>query len=603
MLKKAGWLDCYSYKNSVAILKELALIHAVKAGPYSAPLVELIEGERWSELLDFELHYTYDDNPDELKHARQALGFFEKFEPLRLSGESKTYRAFKKFAETENVCSKVNDRFCSYRSGTPMGYPFDVILTDARIKIERILGDLPPLSQMDFSYGPGATVNTQKRDACFRVKLGVQPECSSELWPFLRTFLQELPTYVLHHASNVPRPQEGSAYHEFLGDDNPFVASVDVDVVPGRLQFVPKDAKKFRTITVEPGLNTLLQQGIGKSIRKRLRKAGVDLDNGKLRNLELARVSSLTNHLATIDFSSASDTIATQMVAFLLPDKWYTLMSLARTGTVSYEGLHIKLEKFSTMGNSFTFELESLIFYSLAWAVCKFVKQEVKDLAIFGDDLVIPVGAVPLAELVFAYCGFTINAGKSFVDGPFRESCGGDFHLGIDIRPYYQKHLVTAESLFTLHNFYVRSGNEQLARYVREAWIHPDLIIFGPDGYGDGHLIGDWTGVDKRIRLRIRGKDGRLTKSSFLPHQLGWDGTHFKSYRHVKATNYRHNHGDQLLPSFSIYMRDPQDIEEPQASSTPQGTLWADPKYFVTQGSRGYEVVLIYTLARDRLLP
>lgn len=576
MLKRAGWTDLHSYDESIELLKEFASVHARQAGRFSDTITSFISNSRWDDLLAFELDYRSSDDPMSLYHARQALSFFQKFEPLRWSGaKEKEKVAFKSFMAAEDQCRKVNDRFCNYRIGTLMEYPYDVILTDAREKIRKVLGDCPSLSDLELTFGPGATVSTQKKESCFRVKLGTPPECSSELLPFIDRFLSQVPAYALLHA-------------EEIGLD---FANVYVNRVFGRLQFVPKDAKKFRTIIVEPGLNVLFQQGLGKAIRKRLKRAGIDLSQQD-RNRDLAKLGSLNNLLATVDFSSASDTIASQLVAFLLPDDWFTMLSLARTGDVEYNGVVFKLEKFSTMGNSFTFELESLIFWAIAWACLRHLSLSPSALSIFGDDLIIPSKAYGLCEVVFAFCGFTINDRKSFRDGPFRESCGADFFLGLDIRPYYQKKLVSPESLFTLHNYYMRSGELEIASLVRSK-IHPDLIIFGPDGYGDGHLIGDWNPARLKVKIQTRDSRGGLKKVRVFPQDLGWSGRFFYTYRHVNAKDLRPHVGDVLLPTYSIYARGEATQDDSNGSQDQTG--WTDPKYLTVPGSVGWEKIPIYT--------
>lgn len=604
MLKKAGWLDCYSYEESIELFSEFALEHARQAGRFSDLLSNIIAERRWGDLLDFTLDYRDSDDYLSLYHTRQALAFFQKLEPLKLQGaESKTLRAFRAFAKTEVSCRKVNDRFCNYRLGTPMEFPFDVILTDAREKIGRILQNAPSLSDLDLTFGPGATVSTKKKESCFRVKLGTPPECSNELAPFVGRLLDQVPLYRLLHGTLC----EGSAQKlgAILDSDSPGPADLDyeirVRVVKGKLQFVPKDAMKFRTIIVEPSMNVLFQQGVGKAIRKRLKKVGIDLSRQD-RNRTLAKLGSESNSIATVDFSSASDNIASQVVAFLLPSDWFTLLSLARTRHVEFEGLEIALEKFSSMGNSFTFELESLIFWALAWSVLRYLKLPNKDLSIFGDDLIIPREAFGLCELVFAFCGFTINDRKSFRDGPFRESCGGDFFKGIDIRPFYQKHLATPESLFTLHNYYMRNGELALAKRVRSK-IHPDLLIFGPDGYGDGHLIGDWTPLRRKVKVQTLGEGGKARVKRVFPQELGWSGCFFNTFKHVTPQELRPHDGDVLLPAYSIYARGAGESGEPSPQSSSQGKLWADPKYFTVPGSVGYEKISIYTQRRGIFVP
>lgn len=587
MQKRAGWLDRYTYDESIELLKEFATVHAKKSGRFQDSLISLLASDNFLGLLDFAVDYRDTDSPMHLYHARQALAFFQKLEPLKVvSAQERELAAFRAFAKTEVSCAKVNARFRNYRFGTPfMGYPWDVILTDAREKIGKILGKAPTLEQLDFTFGPGATVSTKKKESCFRVKLGTPPECSKELAPFAGLLLGEMVPYAKLHTK----------YVWGFNDDGTLDSGsnlIDVYVVRGKLQFVPKDARKLRTIIVEPSLNVLFQQGIGKAIRKRLKRAGIDLsDQG--RNKYLAKLGSMDGYLATVDFSSASDTIAKELVAFLLPEDWWVLMSLARTGTVEYNNLPIELEKFSTMGNSFTFELESLIFWAIAWACLRHLQLPNKDLSIFGDDLIIPGAAMSLCECAFAFCGFTVNSAKSFAQGPFRESCGGDFFKGIDIRPYYQKDLVSPESLFVLHNYYMRNFEFDLADSVRSK-IHPDLIIFGPDGYGDGHLIGAWNPGRQTVKVQTVDANGRRKTKRVFPTDLGWSGSFFSSYRHVSPMILVPHTGDELLPAYSIYARSGA-TQDNRTTCSPQGPAWLDPMYLTVPGSIGYEKASIYT--------
>lgn len=301
---KSNWTESFSYHESIEILTDLALSHAAEAGPFSEVISDFIRNRSWGELLDWQLDYIDGLNSVHLVNARQALAFFQKFEPLEYPAEmSKTKAAFWAFCQSEELCGLVNQRFRNYRMGFPMGYPYDVIFNDARSRIRQILGTAPKLQDLHFSFGPGAQTNVKKSVASPRVKLGEPLECSNELEPFLSTFLREIPAYLLHHAD--------ACFETPQGLEVTYLYSVQ----SGRLQFVPKDAKKYRTIVVEPGLNVLFQQGLGRAIRKRLKKAGVNLDD-QGRNRELARRGSLADHLATIDFSSASDTISKGLLTF-----------------------------------------------------------------------------------------------------------------------------------------------------------------------------------------------------------------------------------------------------------------------------------------------
>jgi hypothetical protein len=196
------------------------------------------------------------------------------------------------------------------------------------------------------------------------------------------------------------------ASHEELGR-----LMVDVAIVPGKLQFVPKNAKTYRSIVVEPILNTFAQKGVGTYLKGRLALSGVKTDDQQ-RNQRLARQGSISGSLATIDLSMASDTISKELVANLLPLDWFTFLSQFRTGSVEYQGQVLNLEKFSSMGNAFTFELETLIFYALAWSTCDYLNLPTGWTAAYGDDLVVPTEAVSLLSWVLNMCGFSVNTEK-----------------------------------------------------------------------------------------------------------------------------------------------------------------------------------------------
>jgi len=189
-------------------------------------------------------------------------------------------------------------------------------------------------------------------------------------------------------------------------------------------------------------------------IRKRLYRYGVDLDTQE-RNQKLAELGSKTQHLATIDFSSASDSIAKETVRALLPERWFFLLDTCRShsGRLPDATQH-RWEKFSSMGNGFTFELESLIFFAAAKVVCEYLGLE-SEVAVFGDDVILPTAAAGLFSSFCDYLGFRINQKKSFLspDGWFRESCGSYYYKGVDVKPIFLKEgLSSVESFYRLAN-------------------------------------------------------------------------------------------------------------------------------------------------------
>lgn len=211
-----------------------------------------------------------------------------------------------------------------------------------------------------------------------------------------------------------------------------------VKVVPGSEYFtVPKTATSLRGAAKEPELNMLCQKGIGAMIRKRLRRyASIDLNDQTL-NQELAYAGSLTGELVTIDLASASDSVSLALLEFL-PQDWADVIRMTRSEQVKLpDGTWHTLEKVSSMGNGFTFELESLIFWALTSATVSLCRCEDRRIGVYGDDLICHRDAAPSLIKALEYCGFEVNVDKTWIDGPFRESCGKHYYLGCDVTPFF----------------------------------------------------------------------------------------------------------------------------------------------------------------------
>lgn len=553
--QKAAWTSENSYEDSINILLDLAWSHALEAGRFSTPLADCLRNRDWLRLCNFELDYLPSDSDVHLYNARQTLAFFQKLEPLQL-GVDKELVAYKKFQSTELACKETNHILRLTRSG---GFTFpsfvNSVLYTAQRKISRVLGRVPTLTELRFGFGPGATTTTKKKYANWATKLNSRLECSSNTAQLLPALAAQLPHWFFLHA------------HACSVES----AFTDVQIGVGRLQFVPKNAKTYRSILVEPVLNSFVQHGIGKHLRHRLKRFGVDLDD-QSRNQTLAQSGSIDDSLATIDLSSASDTISRELVYELLPLDWACFLEAFRTPRAQYKGQTIALEKFSSMGNGFTFELETLIFWALSEAVLDLRGFPTRDLAVYGDDIVLDARAVPDLLAVFRSVGFSVNMEKSFWAGPFRESCGKDYFKGTDIRPYYQKTVVSNMTLFSLHNFYMRTLDFGRAQVVRSL-IHPSLHIFGPDGYGDGHLIGSWVPSRHEKQLAAQG--------------LGWEGSFFDTFQLMPRRLKRVPDTDWNLPTYCIYVQ--------------QGS---DTRYDanIVPGSDGYRRMMVYTLRRGVFL-
>jgi len=219
-----------------------------------------------------------------------------------------------------------------------------------------------------------------------------------------------------------------------------------------RMVMVPKSAKTNRPIAAEPTLNSYIQQGIGRYIRSRLLRSCVDLNDQTI-NQDLAS-KALVDGLSTIDLSSASDTLCTNLVKLLLPREWYELLYSVRSPKTQYEGRKYLLSKFSSMGNAYTFELESLIFYALCTAVSE------NSVSVYGDDIVVSHQDDAPVRKILSWAGFDVNHDKSFGEGSrFFESCGKHYFDGVEVTPCYQKDVCTRPHDYVcFHNRLVRAG-------------------------------------------------------------------------------------------------------------------------------------------------
>lgn len=216
------------------------------------------------------------------------------------------------------------------------------------------------------------------------------------------------------------------------------------------LDYVPKDATTDRIIMKEPELNGYFQKGLGSVIRKRLRRwrlsqrlmlDGIDLNTSGDLNKDLAKAGSMHGHIGTVDAKQASDSITLALGEFLLPPEWFKVVCAFRSPYVrTHDRLH-RLQMIGGMGNGFTFELESLLFYAIGVAAAGYSKFPFAEcyVSIHGDDLTIPSDVINEVTAAYTRAGVIINQEKSFVQGPFRESCGGHFFNGYSVKPFYIK--------------------------------------------------------------------------------------------------------------------------------------------------------------------
>lgn len=396
--------------------------------------------------------------------VRQCIALFQKREDIDLGVDRKRV-ATEKFIAAEQLCAETNSLFRAWSQGRLQFTPrVERVFHDAQCKIAKLLGEAPPLSTVRLRFGPGATTASPKKNACPVVKLKSGIQCSTN-FPLDREIIAE---------NFNPATYEG-------------VDSVEVGIHLSKVEFVPKNAKTDRAICVEPTLNSMHQNGLGDLLAARLRRVGIDIqDQGP--NQRAALYGSISGESATLDLSSASDTVALGLVHHLFPASWADLLINLSTREGVVDGKMTTFNKLSSMGNGFTFPVETIVFWALAQsakdATCPGHRYRV---LVYGDDIIVPIPAVPLLKEVLHAAGFILNSEKSFWSGEFRESCGCDYVLGESVRPVFVSSSLEGADFFRIRNFFHARGDIPSSNFW-ESRIDISARLYGPSGYGDGHL-------------------------------------------------------------------------------------------------------------------
>lgn len=288
-----------------------------------------------------------------------------------------------------------------------------------------------------------------------------------------------------------------TAWYRAIQDSRPWES--DPQTIRGnRFSTVPKTGLTDRGICIEPSINISYQLDVGRLMKDRLLHIGIDLRQGQQVHRERAQAASFLNTDATIDMSNASDTLCRVLPELVIRNDWWELLDSLRSPFTEIDGKSVRLEKFSSMGNGFTFELETLIFVTLARLIVSREGGDESRVLCYGDDLIVPKQHSRSVLAALAFFGFTPNKSKTFTDGPFRESCGGDFWNGVPVRAHFIEELPNEpHQWISLANGLRRVGhsdpnNPGRFRYLRRAWqrcldaIPSDIRrLRGPEALGD----------------------------------------------------------------------------------------------------------------------
>lgn len=297
-------------------------------------------------------------------------------------------------------------------------------------------------------------------------------------------------------------------YYRYAILANPTHLSAEVErtkrygykVVGGnRLSFVPKTSEISRSICTEPTLNMYFQKGIGFVLEKMLRKRfKIDLSYQPILNRRLAQLGSANGSFGTIDLSSASDSISLKMLRQVLPDELIRLLEFARSPCVIYpDGTLNELYMVSSMGNGFTFPLQTLLFstiviscYRVLGIKPEYGRRGPANFAVFGDDIIVRKDAYDFVVRGLKLFGFSVNDDKSFNCGYFRESCGGDYFKGHNIRGVYCRSLQTGADVYSVTNRLVRWSARSGILLPKTIAILKGMVEFIPIPFHDGDAEG-----------------------------------------------------------------------------------------------------------------
>lgn len=411
-------------------------------------------------------------------------------------------QAIEKWSWSEHECCKTNLRLYRIIDGDlDPSVTRDAFILDfvSRMKknIREMIGDGPPQT-WDGRFGPGATVTDKSLATTVADKMSSTPSFT--------------PNALFHLV-----PWIGTKWASATAE----LGMKPVSVRGNTFFSVPKDALARRGCAKEPSVNGFYQLGLGRILKRRLFDAGINLRDGKSIHMRVACDASYSDDFCTLDLTSASDCVAIALVQLAMPHRWFEAMSSLRSPLTLVDGKFHRLEKFSSMGNGFTFELETTLFAGIVKTCIDMVgpSQGIPghNMWVYGDDIIAPSDCSNVIQWALKYFGFTLNRRKSFSTGPFRESCGGDFWMGVAVRPYFLESLPNEpQQLISMANG-IRNlasqgtGSRGLFDRLRPAWFKcldslPTAIrsCRGPQALGDLVIHDDERYWSTRWRGQIR---------------------------------------------------------------------------------------------------
>lgn len=254
-----------------------------------------------------------------------------------------------------------------------------------------------------------------------------------------------------------------------------------------RLSTVAKNAEKDRPISMEPLWNMVAQLSYAWDLREVLRaQLGIDLSSRAALHRTLIRHA----EKATVDFANASNSNWMVVLEWLLPSSMFRKLSQLRTPICEWNGEYHYYNMLAPMGCGFTFEVMTIVLLALS-------RVFDNGATVFGDDVIIDASVAEDFIALTSFLGWQVNTDKSFVEGNFRESCGGfhDLSTGTDLRSF---DFHDPEDLFdcttTANKLYRLLEFDQVSPRIRKVLLscYCNLIKLLPcDTFRDASLISE----------------------------------------------------------------------------------------------------------------
>lgn len=348
------------------------------------------------------------------------------------------------------------------------------IIIEAKRMLTRLFVDFDPYDILP-RPGPGASASGTRKHQ--RYEMLTHWDQTHQVYPFYEYFYVNR-KHLVDRASDyrkAPRRKEPAS----------------------RMRLVPKDSRGPRIICMEEQEVMFLQQGLADKMRDHieahpLTKGCVNFRNQEI-NRQLAKNASVSAfsgefRKATLDMKEASDRVSRQLVATLFGGTTLlrALLALSTRRIVLPCGSERETLKFAPMGSSLCFPVMSLVHFALGRAIIKCTSGKrdnaailAKCMHVYGDDLIVDVQHVASLFEWFPKFGLKFNEGKSFWQGPFRESCGFDAFLGRNVSPQRIKRRffdsTTPKDLLSaldLESLLHERGYTMTAEYIRTVVAH-----------------------------------------------------------------------------------------------------------------------------------